>query len=416
LKALFLLFASLIYQSLRVSEAHASHSTHTSHTTAAGSTRWLGDINNHGLSGDHERSNTGRVNEGGSDDLGGVNDTGFHHVDVLTGGGVVSALHVSRLEKFVDDDRAFVSSVLADGLDGDLASLSYNIDTNTLVKVLSLDVVKSLRSEEEGGTTAGNDSLIGSSSSSAECILNAILKLSDFDFRSSTNLDDSDSTGKSTNTLLELLSVVITGSAFHLVFKGLNALSNLSGFSSSTHDDDVVFRDDNLLGRSHAGDVSGGNALAKVLRDELSTGSDSNILHGVASVISESGRFHTADLESSTEFVNNEGSEGFGLNILSDDEERLLALHAAFEEGKELLDGVDLLVKEEDGGVLEDTFLGLGIGDEVGGNETTVPLESFDVFDFSLKRLAFVDSDGSVSSESLENAGNESSNNGVTVS
>jgi len=294
LKDLFL-SQSLIYQSLGVSEAtHASHSTHSSHTTGHAtsttgrSTSWLWAVDDHGLGGDHERSNTGSIDEGSSDDLGGVDDTGLKHVDVLTGGGVVSALLVASLEELVDNDGAFVSSVLADGLDGDLASFSYNINTDTLVEVFSLDVVKSLRSEKEGGTTAGNDSLIGSSSGGAESILNTVLELADLDFRCSTDLDDSDSSGKSANTLLELLSIVITGGTFHLVSESFDALSDLLFFTSSSHDDNIFLGDDNLLSRSHAGDFSGGNALTEVFGNELSTGSDSNILHGVASVVSES--------------------------------------------------------------------------------------------------------------------------------
>jgi len=417
----FIFVASLsLPPSSGFSEAHASHSSHTTgHTargTASSGTSGLGDLNDHSLSGDHERCNTGSVNEGGSDDLGGVNDSGLHHVDVLTGSSVVSAHAVSTLEEFVDDNRAFVSSVLADSLDGDLASLSYNINTDSLVEVSSLNVVKSLGGEKKGGTTAGNDSLIGSSSGSAEGILNAVLELSDLDFRSTTNLDDSDSTGESSDTLLELLSIVVTGGTFHLVSEVLNTLGDLFGASGSSHDDDIVLRDDNLLGRSHAGDLSGGDALSKIFGNELGTSGDSNILHSVASVVTESRGFDTTDLKSSTELIDNEGGQSFRLNILSDNEERLLGLHAALKEGEELLDRADLFVEEEDRGVLEDALLGLGVGDEVGGDESTVPLESFDVFDFSLERFTFGNSNSSVGSESLKDTGDQSSNDGIVVS
>merc|ERR1740117_1861259 len=202
---------------------------------------------------------------------------------------VVSAHAISSLEELVNDDGAFVSSVHADGLDGDSASLSHDVDTDSLVEVLSLDVVKSERSVEEGGTTAGNDSLIGSSSGGAEGILNTVLELTDFNLRSTTDLDDGNSTGESSNTLLELLSVVVAGSTFHLVSESLNTLGDFSGFSSSSHDDDVVLGDDNLLGSSHDADVSGGEALAEVFGQELGTSGDGDVLHGVTSVVTESG-------------------------------------------------------------------------------------------------------------------------------
>jgi len=61
-------------------------------------------------------------------------------------------------------------------------------------------------------------------------------------------------------------------------------------------------------------------------------------------------------------------------------------------------------------------FLGLGVGDKVWRNESSVPLQSFDVFNFGLKGLAVRDSDGSVGSELVENCSNEISNFFVSIS
>ena len=71
-------------------------------------------------------------------------------------------------------------------------------------------------------------------------------------------------------------------------------------------------------------------------------------------------------MKSSTELVHDKCGESLTLNILSNDKECLLLLHAAFKEWKELLDVADLLVDEEDGSVLEFDLLALWVCDQVG--------------------------------------------------
>lgn len=145
--------------------------------------------------------------------------------------------------------------------------------------------------------------------------------------------------------------------------------------------------------------------MAEILADELSTGSDGNILHGVATVVTETRGLDADDLESTTELVNDKSGESLRVDILSNDQKGLLLLHACFEEGEEGLDGGDLLVDQKDGSVLEHSLGGLGVGDEVGRDVTTVPLKSLDVFDFSLKSLAFGDSNCSVGTKLIEDTG-----------
>jgi len=91
-------------------------------------------------------------------------------------------------------------------------------------------------------------------------------------------------------------------------------------------------------------------------------------------------------------------------------------LHAAFKEGKELLDGSNLLVDEEHAGVLEFDLLGLGISHEVRGNVSAVPLEAFNVFNFSLEGFALSNSNSSVRSKSVKDAGNQATDVVVVVS
>jgi hypothetical protein len=53
-------------------------------------------------------------------------------------------------------------------------------------------------------------------------------------------------------------------------------------------------------------------------------------LHGVASVVTEAWGLNGGDLESTTEFVNDQSGESLTFNVFGDEEERLLLLHGGF--------------------------------------------------------------------------------------
>jgi hypothetical protein len=147
----------------------------------------------------------------------------------------------------LDNNGSLFTRVHANSLAWNLACVLHDLDTNVLVEVGSLEFLELLGSVEEGSTTTWNDSLVVGSSSSAESILNSVLKLSNLNLGGSSNLDDCNSTGKSTKSLLELLSVVFRGSGLNSSSDGGNSLFNLSFLSSSSHDDSVILRDDDLL-------------------------------------------------------------------------------------------------------------------------------------------------------------------------
>jgi len=82
------------------------------------------------------------------------------HVNVLAFGGIVAILLVASLNEFVDDDRSFESSVLADGFGWDFACLSNDFDTDVLVEVIGVKGVKLLGSVEECCTSSNNNAFV----------------------------------------------------------------------------------------------------------------------------------------------------------------------------------------------------------------------------------------------------------------
>ena len=399
-----------------VSHTHARHSTHTAHATGGTASRTIFlHLDDGGLSRDHERGDTARISDGSTHDLGGVNDTTLGHVAVLANGGIETVVLNIGLEQLVDDDGALEAGVGADSLARDLACLLDDLDADVLVEVGTLKVVELLGSVEEGNTTAGNDTLITGSTGGAERILDTVLELGDLNLRGTADLDDGDTTGEAAETLLELLLIVLGGGEIESTGDGVHALLNLGLLAGAAHDDGVVLRDDDLIGSAKNVKFSLIKNETNILADELGTSGNGNILHGVLSVITEAGRLDGADLEATSELVENEGGKGLTVDILSNDKKLTLVLGSVLEELENGLNAADLLVAEEDEGVLELGLRGLGVGGEVRRDVTAVPLDTLDVLNFGLESLTILSGDRGLVAELLEDSGKNTTDVLVTV-
>src|SRR5690606_19606322 len=98
---------SFLRPSLEVHAAHAAHAAAARHCRG----RLLGQLGDHRLGGDEERSDRGRVLEGGADHLHRVDDAHGDHVAILTGLGVVAEVDRLVLEDLADHDRTLVARV-----------------------------------------------------------------------------------------------------------------------------------------------------------------------------------------------------------------------------------------------------------------------------------------------------------------
>ena len=86
---------------------------------------------------------------------------------------------------------------------------------------------------------------------------------------------------------------------------------------------------------------------------DLATGEDGDVLeHGLATVAEARG-LDGGDLEAAAELVDDEGRERLAFHVLGDDEERLAGLHDGFEDRQHGLQRRQLLLVDEDVGLLE---------------------------------------------------------------
>ena len=145
---------------------------------------------------------------------------------------------------------------------------------------------------------------------------------------------------------------------------------------------------------------------AEVLEDRRAAGEDGDVLeHGLAAV-AEAGGLDGAALEDAAELVEHEGGEGFALDLLGDDEQGLARpWRSARGSAEKSLMRAELLLVNEDVGVVEGDFHRLGLVDEVRRDVALVELHAFDEVDGRLDALAFLDRDDAVLADLVHGLG-----------
>ena len=121
------------------------------------------------------------------------------------------------------------------------------------------------------------------------------------------------------------------------------------------------------------------------------------------------------DVERAAQLVDHEGGEGFAFDIFGDDQQRLADLGDLLEQREQVLEAADLLLVDQDVGVLEHGFHRLRIGDEVGREVALVELHAFDHFERGFDGLGFFDRDGAVLADLVHGVGDDLADGGVPV-
>ena len=165
--------------------------------------------------------------------------------------------------------------------------------------------------------------------------------------------------------------------------------------------------------RSRHGDVL--ELEAELFRDDLTAGEDGDVLEHLLAAIAEAGGLDGGALERAAELVDDERRERLALDVLGDDEERLLLTGNRFEHGEKILHVGDLLLGDEDVGVLERGFHALGVGHEVRREVAAVELHAFDDVERRLRALRLFDGDDAFLADLLHRLGEELADGLVAV-
>src|SRR5262245_52504414 len=394
-------------------EVHAAHAAARGHAgSGRGLLRHFGD---HGFGRDQQSRDRGRVLDRDADHLGRVDDALGDEVAVFAVLRVEAVRILVLLEHLADDDGAVFT-----GVDRDLAGrrgerLAHDLDAGLLVVVLGLDALELLGGAEQGDAAARHDAFLDRGAGGVHRVINAILALLHLDLGRAADADHRDAAGELGQTLLQLLAVVVRGGFLDLRLDLLNASLDVGLLAGTVDDGGVLLVDHHLLGAAGHREVDVLELDAEVFRDRLAAGQDRDVLqHGLAA-IAEARRLDGGDLQAATQAVDDEGGEGFAFDVFSDDDQRLAGLHHGLEQRQQLVQRGELLLIDQDVGVVHFDAHLVGVGDEVGRDVAAVKLHALDDVEFGLERLGFLDRDDALVADLLHGVGEELADLGVAV-
>ena len=400
--------------------AHSWHPAHHRvHAAGASGALWLRSFHNCDFRCTEKGSNAASIDKCGAHDLEGVKDTCLNHVDVLARCTVEALVEVvgELVCELANNNGALSSSVL-DNLAGRVGDrVLDNGDTKLLVEIGSLDILEGIDGGlEKTSSTTGEDTLLNSSAGGVQSIDDAVLLLTDLNLRGTTDLNDGNTTRELGETLLELLLLVLRGGGVgHDAADLLAALGNGVLAAVAVQEDGVLLSDGNSTGGTEH--ICGCllELDVEVIAEDGTVGQDSEIAKNGLAVVTKARSLDGGDLKLATELVENADGKSLAVNVLSNDEKRAALLLGGLKSGDDVLDSGDLLLGEEDQRLLELDLGALGVGDEVGGDVSTVELHSLGNLELVLNGLALLDGDDTLLADLLHGVGEELADVSVAV-
>ena len=129
----------------------------------------------------------------------------------------------------------------------------------------------------------------------------------------------------------------------------------------------------------------------------------------------KSRRLDRRNLEAAAQLVDDERRQRLSLYVFGDNEQRLASLDDSLEDREQRLKGGELLLVNEDVGVLELGHHLLGVGDEIGREVAAVELHPFDDVEFGFGGLRLLDRDHPLVADLLHRVGDHLADRLVAV-
>src|SRR4051794_6357701 len=397
------------------SEIHAAHAAARRHAAAAGASVLLRQFGHHGFGGDQQRRNRSGVLDRRANHLGRVDDALRDQVDVFAGLRVEAVRILILLEDLADDHRTVLACVDRDLASGPGKRLADDFDAGLLVVVLGPDLLQLLGGAQQGDAAARYDAFFNSRTGRVHRVIHAILALLHFDFGRAADADHRDAACELGQTLLELLTVVVRGGFLDLRLDLRHAGFDVGLLAGAVDDRGVFLVDHHLLGAAEHGDRDVLHLDAEIFRNRLTAGQNRDVLqHGLAA-IAEARSLDGRDLQTTAETVHDKRGQGLAFDVFGDDDQRLAGLHHGFQQRKQFVQVGELLLVDQDVGVVElDAHL-VGVGDEVGRDVAAVELHAFDDIEFGLEALGLLHRDDALVADLLHGVGEELADFDVAV-
>src|ERR1700733_3040706 len=393
---------------------------HPAHAATAAAHRHRGGfllrlVADHRFGGDEEAGHGGGVLQRGAHDLGRVDDAGLDHVDILFRLGVEAKGLRLVVADPADDDRAFVARVFGDLTDRRLESLEHDADPGLLIGVFASELGDGDLGPQERNAAARDNALFHSRAGGVERVVDAVLLFLDLDLGRAANPDHRNAAGELRQPLLQLLLVVVGGRVLDLGLDLGDPALDVRFLAYAVDDGGLLLLDPDALSPAEHLDRDVLQLDAEVLGDHRSASEDRDVLEHRLAAVAETRRLDRCDLQAAAQLVDDQRRQRFALDVLSNDEERLARLHHGLKDGEHRLQRGQLLLVDEDVGILELGQHLLGVCDEIGREIAAVELHAFDDVEFGLQALSLFDRDDALVADLLHRVGDHLADRLVAV-
>src|SRR4029077_15117814 len=233
-------------------------------------------------------------------------------------------------------------------------------------------------------------------------VLDAMLLLLHLRLRRGADLDDGHAARELRQTLLELLAVEVGVGVLDLALELLDSGLDRLSVSGTVDDRRRVLVDHDAAGATQLRELRVLELEAELLGDHLGARENRDVLEHSLAAVTEARRLDGDGGERAAQLVDDDRRERFALDVLGNDQQRLTGLDDLLQHGQEVLDGPDLLVRDQDVRVLEDCLHALGVRDHVRGQVALVELHPLGELELEAEGLALLDVDDAVLADLLD--------------
>src|SRR5581483_9563514 len=372
---------------------HAAHVGHAVRVAAATGFLLFHQLRNHRVGGEHQAGDRRRVLQRGARHLGRVDHALLHEIAVVLGLRVEAVVALA-FEHLVEHHGRLGAGVVDDDAQRLFQGAHHDAYTSVLIVIVAFQLaLERLARADERHAAARDDAFLDRRARRMQRVFHAGLFFLHLDFGRGTDLDDGHAACQLRYALLQLLAIVVAGRLVDLHADLLDAALDLLFLASAVDDGGVFLLGLDLLGAAQILERRVLELETELFRDHGAAGEDRHVFEHRLAAVTEARRLDRDGLQDAADVVHHQGGERFAFHFLGDDEERLAGLRHLLEDRQQLADRGNLLVVQEDVGLLEHRHLLLGVVDEVRREIAAVELHALDELELVLERLAILDGD-----------------------
>src|SRR6185436_5258018 len=254
-------------------------------------------------------------------------------------------------------------------------------------------------------TATGDDALLERRTGRLDGVLDTVLLLLHLGLGRGPDLDHGDATRQLCEALLELLAVEVGVGVLDLRLQLLDPALDRLAVTGAVDDRRRVLVDDDAAGAAELRELRVLELEAHLLGDHLGAREDRDVLEHPLAAIAEARRLDGDGGERAAQLVDHDRRERLALDVLGDDQQRATGLDDLLEHRQDVLDGADLLVRDQDVRVVEHGLHALGVGDHVRRQVALVELHALRELELETERLALLDVHDAVLADLLDRVG-----------